>query len=665
MIDPRLFVCGGASLGSREALTEGRHVVHLNSTGLNPTVKIQFENVAKVFRQHLSPRLVDLLEIASYVYSADCGTRRGKEWADDDSTEPWGRDFSFLVSVRDWDFWSQPQIQHLLSQVLGFLADDKYAFTFVPMPENQRYQQEYLQFGEQDWPFCDPERVLMFSGGLDSLAGAVETAVGGDHLVLVSHRPVSTIDARQRKLSSELRKLFPKRIIHVPVWINKEGSLRRESTQRTRSFLYSALGTVVAAFVRARGVRFYENGIVSINLPLADEAIRARASRTTHPLTLYLLTLIHSAVTERKLVVDNPYLFTTKAEVVASLGDHKAAHLISYTCSCSHSMFQPKNQRHCGVCSQCIDRRFAMTAANLMPHDSQADYVSDVFVGPRKNPLDRAIAVDYTRHAIELDKQSEAEIAAKYNTEISRVVRYEANRSEAAHKLVAMHKRHGKAVTSVLVAKVAESAPKLVKETLDDSCLLRLLLGGKYLSQDGLTVGEGSSPGTGHAVVTSPASDSHSAALSRVEQRVQKILMKFDGLASKQGRKGKKQKLFKRDTVIFAAIGMGLTSMKYCYFLNKHGVRTKWSEAGPGTYPASYQLGDPWRKKVQDEKTRARESMAKYAESEIAEAINSYLPEEFDGIIGLPHSQDPRRASKTPKRQSSDKHSQFPDSHSS
>ena len=34
---------------------------------------------------------------------------------------------------------------------------------------------------------------------------AVETAVGGDHLVLVSHRPVSTIDARQRKLSSELR----------------------------------------------------------------------------------------------------------------------------------------------------------------------------------------------------------------------------------------------------------------------------------------------------------------------------------------------------------------------------------------------------------------------------------------------------------------------------
>ena len=98
--------------------------------------------------------------------------------------------------------------------------------------------------------------------------------------------------------------------------------------------------------------------------------------------------------------------------------------------------------------------------------------------------------------------------------------------------------------------------------------------------------------------------------------------------------------------------------MKYSTFLDKHGIRTKWADSGPGSYCASYR-GQPWRKRVQDEKTRARGRMSSCPQPEIAEAINCYLPEEFDGIMGLLHSQDSRRASKTPKRQSSDKHSEF------
>jgi hypothetical protein len=98
------------------------------------------------------------------------------------------------------------------------------------------------------------------------------------------------LDSRQRRLFSELKKEFPDQLIHIPVWINKSEKLgRREPTQRTRSFLYSALGAVVAHSVRAGGVQFFENGIVSLNLPVADEAIRARGSRTTHPVALQSL----------------------------------------------------------------------------------------------------------------------------------------------------------------------------------------------------------------------------------------------------------------------------------------------------------------------------------------------------------------------------------------
>ena len=346
MIPPRLFVCSGAKIAASDSGAKGRHRVDLDSVGPKPNVHISFQNIAKIFRHDLSPRLIDFLEIASYVFSADCATPRGTQWTDDDSTEPWGRDLAFVIPVRQPDFWEAAKIKDLVGEVLGFLSNDTYSFRFVPLQRDRADQQPYFEFGDlKNWPFHSPERVLMFSGGLDSLAGAVETAAAGTKSVLVSHRPVSTLDSRQKKLFNELQKRFPGQLIHIPVWINKAESFGREPTQRTRSFLYSALGTLVAQSVHASGVRFYENGIVSLNLPIAQEVIRSRASRTTHPVTLHLLASLCAAVTERDFTVDNPYLFKTKAEVVASLAKHETAELIADSCSCSHSMFQPKTQR--------------------------------------------------------------------------------------------------------------------------------------------------------------------------------------------------------------------------------------------------------------------------------------------------------------------------------
>lgn len=289
MIEPRLFLCSGAKIAPDDPLVVDRRAVALNSIGEGANVSIRLENVAKVLGRNLPRRLVDLLELAAYVFSADCSTPRGTKWSEGDTKEPWSRDFAFVVPVRDPDFWNAPQITTLIVELLTFLSDDRYSFRFVPLTRD-RHRQEYLKLGNfEDWLFYAPERVLMFSGGLDSLAGAVETARSGRKAVLVSHRPVSTMSARQKKLFRELRKSFPDRFIHVPVWINKRQALGKEPTQRTRSFLFAALGTVVAHSIKAGGVRFFENGVVSLNLPVADEVLRSRASRTTHPKTLHLL----------------------------------------------------------------------------------------------------------------------------------------------------------------------------------------------------------------------------------------------------------------------------------------------------------------------------------------------------------------------------------------
>ncbi len=118
----------------------------------------------------------------------------------------------------------------------------------------------------------------------------------------------------------------------------------------------------------------------------------------------------------------------------------------------------------------------------------------------------------------------------------------------------------------------------------------------------------------------------------KVEKLLTPILAQIDTPLEGRIKRKRKRKLAKRDTVIFAAILMELKGMKYCSFLQGCGIKPKWSDSGPATYPQSYQAGDPWRKKVQDEKTRARPRMDRYAKPELAIAFNTYLPDKFTSL---------------------------------
>jgi 7-cyano-7-deazaguanine synthase in queuosine biosynthesis len=628
VIEPRLFLCSGAKVGSNDPIADGRKSVELDSIGSKANVNIRFENVARVFGGQLSPRLVDLLEIASYVFSADCATRRGTEWSDNDSTEPWNRDFAFVIPVRDLAFWSSEAIQSLIVEVLTFLSDDRYSFSFVSLKRERPYQQQYLEFGSfNEWPFHAPERVVMFSGGLDSLAGAVETAKRGQNTVLVSHRPVSTMSARQSKLFKELARSFPQRFLHVPVWINKKERLGQEPTQRTRSFLFAALGAVVAESINAGGLRFFENGVVSLNLPVADEVLRSRASRTTHPITLHLLQSLCAAVAKREFVIDNPYFYKTKSEVVEVLSGAGVPHLISHTCSCAHSMFKAKSQWHCGRCSQCIDRRFAVSAAGLQRFDAKDDYESDVFLGARKNGPEKNMAADYVRHGLELCQRSERDLATQFSAETSRAVRHEGNRSEAASKIIAMHRRHGETVGRVLTETIAEKAADLAKGTVAETSLLSMVIRKEYLNR---------------GVV--PAIQPSNLTYSGIKDVLRDVLSEI-GASNWKRRTSARKKPKRRDTVIYAAIMLELRGLDYCCFLHNHGLKPKWFESGPSTYTKSYEVGRTWRKRLQDEKSRAGARLKMYPESELREALATHMPQEFQAITQRLNSRNSRSAS--------------------
>lgn len=483
MIKPRLFLCSGVKIRGNDRRRRDRRVFDLDSLGYDSNVHVQLDDVARVLCRDISPRLTDLLEIAAYVFAADCTTDRGEEWTAGEAVEPWGRDFHFVIPVRDTTFWNCPDVRESLLRPLGFLTNDRYAFDFVQL-QADRPLQGYLVYGDDAWPFRGVDRVVMFSGGLDSLAGAVDAASAGERLVLVSHRSKGMVNQRQKGLVDALRQRFPGQVIHVPVWVTKDQDFGREHTQRSRSFLFAALGAVVAASVEAGGVRFYENGIVSVNLPPADEVQRSRASRTTHPWTLRLFSDLLTRVVDRTFVVDNPFMGLTKTEVVQTLVARGGAELIGKTCSCAHTgLFQSQTQWHCGTCSQCIDRRIAIEAAGQQSHDPETDYVSNVFTGPRKPGYEQNMAVDFVQHALTLDQMADHEIAARFNSLLARAARgvVLGKTTDAFANLVALHKRHGHTVAQVLQDKIAAVSEVLVRGELEDTSLLGMVLGKKHL----------------------------------------------------------------------------------------------------------------------------------------------------------------------------------------
>jgi hypothetical protein len=237
-------------------------------------VKLKITDFTNRLASNLPDVLTDLVEVASYIYCADQAVTRGGEGVVAFGKN-WRRHLFFHIPVREPDTWSSEEVTTTLRDTLTFLSgDDEYKFHFYPH-QSPAPMQTYLDLQPEAQTIDEIDEVLLFSGGLDSLGGAVQEAIRDKrHLALVSHRANPKIHSKQKLLVNDLRAFCPgKKPFHVPVWVQKAESLDREYTQRTRTFLYAALATVVARAFGLRRIRFYENGVVSLNLPISEQAV--------------------------------------------------------------------------------------------------------------------------------------------------------------------------------------------------------------------------------------------------------------------------------------------------------------------------------------------------------------------------------------------------------
>jgi hypothetical protein len=295
-------------------------------------------------------------------------------------------------------------------------------------------------------------------------------------IVLVQHRSNPKVAPVVRRLvhglAAAAHRVPP---IFLPVRVNKERGLTQESTQRCRSFLFAALGATFATMLKLTRLRFYENGVVSLNLPPSAQVVGARASRTTHPRVLDGMTRLFSALAGRRFTVENPFRWHTKADVVRLIADAGCGGLIGQTRSCARPR-QAKNEGpHCGLCSQCIDRRFAVLAAGRGDNDPAEAYRVDLFTGARSAGHAQTMLAVYAEMAGQIGRMNAAQFFARFG-EASRALRYDEGGAEvAAQKVFDLYRRHAQDVSRVIEDGLARHRTEIRERTLPPTCLLRMV----------------------------------------------------------------------------------------------------------------------------------------------------------------------------------------------
>jgi hypothetical protein len=438
-----------------------------------PNFEIKIEKLEASFLHHLNDRWSDLIDIASAIFAADSRVSRGGSTRRDFG-EHWRRKMHFRFEVRDPAFWAQPEISEALRHAVHVMSDDDVDFEFVQSNEILGGQRLF-EYGLNS-PVFAAEDVVMFSGGLDSLAGAYDYLSSRDgKLILLTYSSANKTMKYPRMLVSSLKERFPNRIF----WLSVSGHLTdvaaRETTQRTRSLLFACLGFVTAQLSGAKRLTFYENGIVSANLPISAQVIGTMASRTTHPRTIAALSALFEALDPGKVSIANPYNGFTKSQVASRLAELGGADLIRHTISCSHVREQIIATPHCGSCSQCLDRRFGILAAGLGSHDPAEGYATQVLTGERSTEASRVLALDWTRHAIRLTQMSDQQFFQHYGLEFSRLLqaRPDLSSSELARSILAMHRHHGEGVIRAISQAVSDNSDAILKQTLPETSLLR------------------------------------------------------------------------------------------------------------------------------------------------------------------------------------------------
>lgn len=336
--------------------------------------------IADVFGSAPGNTACDFLRAAIAVYSADLLISRRY------AADGWTRDINVYLPITSLAVWQQAD--PVLTKLLTFLSGDRWQFYFREFSVEQE--------GGKKVPENPPDAVSLFSGGLDSLIGAIDLLSEGKKIALVSHHGGGSTPKFQNDLFKCLKDEYGERVVPLQFYVlppqvpRIDSDPDNEDTTRTRSFLFFALGIAVAD-ASGTSIPLYvaENGLISLNVPLTPARLGSCSTRTTHP---YYVALFREVLQALNLAhsLDLDYRFKTKGEM---LRESKNQDLLRKTLSLSMSCAHPDNRRrahlppggHCGYCFPCIIRQAAVFESGM----PDAAYDHDIFNLPPPSGSDK------------------------------------------------------------------------------------------------------------------------------------------------------------------------------------------------------------------------------------------------------------------------------------
>jgi len=312
----------------------------------------------------------DLLRLASYIYAADLGVKRSER-------EQHLRSITVTVPVVNLQAFERNRSS--IESALTTLSCDNWNLNFTQSAV-------MVPAVAVNWPGRG-NSTLMFSGGLDSFAGAAKLLQSEAQTFLVSHttrnRPVKVA---QEALAASVNAEFSNKGKHIQIRVSLRNFRSftfpsdddREDTQRTRSFLFCSLSAIVAHLTRTeRIVVMAENGQFAIHLPLTEARAGAFSTHTAHPKFLSeTQEIFRELFLCKDLEILNPFLYSTKGEVVNGIPE-TLRDKISKSVSCWRASRIPTRFSHCGECVPCLCRRVALESNGIVLKEYERDLLKE------------------------------------------------------------------------------------------------------------------------------------------------------------------------------------------------------------------------------------------------------------------------------------------------
>ena len=355
-----------------------------------------------------NPVILDFLFLSSVVYSIDKLVSRAK------TDDRWTRRLELSLPVADPSRWST--VTNNLETCLSFLTGDIWTIRFTER-QFELYCPKQRKRTRQNIPLpAQGDTVCLFSGGLDSLIGAIDYLESNpsNNLFLVGHNDrYSKTKSDQCRVYKILNDHYQSRLDLLRMKVGPKPS-GYEKTYRSRSLLFIALGMYTACSISEHTpLLIPENGAIALNVPLTPSRQGSCSTRTAHPFFLDTLREIFKGLgIENPLC--NPLELKTKGECVKEcLNQTILNSAFEESVSCAkrghNRTWDNKSARGCGKCLPCIYRRASLHKIGL---DTEK-YGLNICDGRVDLDYDKDLADDLRALVSFLDRNvSEAEIAA-------------------------------------------------------------------------------------------------------------------------------------------------------------------------------------------------------------------------------------------------------------